>query len=243
MKIYYISDIHLEFLNKYKIKNILKYFDIISKEDILILNGDICNIRYQLEDLIIYFKNKVNKIIYVSGNHEYYGLSLKATNSFFESMSLKYDHFIFLNNSTVEINNLLFAGSTGWSNVDTVNITGINDFKYITNFKKQDCIDEYYKAYDFFKSIESKKDYKYTIFITHFLPSSALIAEEYKFSKLNDYFSNGLYDKNINLSPDYWIYGHDHNKQFDKLINDTLFLTNQGDYGNIILRLKYIELI
>ena len=55
MKYYYISDIHLEWLNKYRVKSILKSFDSLTKEDTIIFNGDICSPKYQLDFLISYW--------------------------------------------------------------------------------------------------------------------------------------------------------------------------------------------
>ena len=65
MRICYISDLHLEFRDE--------YFDINNEADILILSGDIGN---PYEDIYINFlikiSNNFDKIILITGNHEYY---------------------------------------------------------------------------------------------------------------------------------------------------------------------------
>src|SRR5439155_7258727 len=79
-KIIYVSDLHLEFYKK--LKQLLNYinFNDWPDADILILAGDIMNIKSddrslkkRFTKLIKLFKEKYKNVIYVAGNHEYYG--------------------------------------------------------------------------------------------------------------------------------------------------------------------------
>ena len=98
MKYYYISDIHLEWLKKIYFNQILKYFDVLTKNDVIIFNGDVCNPKYQLDTLLNYLSHKVKHIIYVAGNHEYYDSSIEEIDTYITSLEDKYLNFSFLNN-------------------------------------------------------------------------------------------------------------------------------------------------
>ncbi|MGH1472615.1 MAG: metallophosphoesterase family protein [Cellvibrionaceae bacterium] len=66
MKLYAISDLHLERPKNREALNQLSSF----LDDGLILAGDICSTATQLEEALIILKNKFKQIIWVPGNHE-----------------------------------------------------------------------------------------------------------------------------------------------------------------------------
>ena len=240
MKYYYISDIHLEWLNKYKVKSILKSFDSLTKEDTIIFNGDICSPKYQLDFLISYLTNKVDHIIYVAGNHEYYGSSIQEIDNYITSLEDKYLNFSFLNNKKIVVNGVEILGGTGWSNILNQRVGSLNDLKTIKNMSPERMTKLHEEFVLFLKTnIDSNKN---QVIVSHFLPSSGVITEYHKNSELNFYFCNGVYDKNYELSPKYWLYGHDHSKNQKIKINDTIFLTNQGEYGNMRINLDYFKM-
>lgn len=240
MKFYYVSDIHLEHIPDFYLYQVLKSFDDISVNDSLILVGDICNPYRQLNILINYLKNKVKYIIYISGNHEYYGSSINYTDSFISSLEKTYDNFYYLNNKKIVVNDIEILGGTGWSNVLNNRVSNLNDFKVINGMTPEKMTLLYESYYMFLKNnIDNKKQ---QIIISHFVPCKKLINKKFKDSDLNFYFCNGIYDTLYDCSPKYWLYGHDHNKYNRKKIKDTIFLTNQGDYGNLSFKLKYFEI-
>ena len=95
MRICYISDLHLEFRDG--------IFDINNEADILILSGDIGN---PYEDIYMNFlikvSNNFDKIILITGNHEYYchNKSILETNEKIKNIITenKLKNIIFLNN-------------------------------------------------------------------------------------------------------------------------------------------------
>lgn len=240
MKYYYISDIHLEWLKKIYFNQILKYFDVLTKNDVIIFNGDVCSPKYQLDTLLNYLSHKVKHIIYVAGNHEYYDSSIEEIDNYITSLEDKYLNFSFLNNKKIVINNIEILGGTGWANVLNNRVSNLNDFKVINGMTPEKMTLLYESYYMFLKNnIDNKKQ---QIIISHFVPCKKLINKKFKDSDLNFYFCNGIYDTLYDCSPKYWLYGHDHNKYNRKKIKDTIFLTNQGDYGNLSFQLKYFEL-
>lgn len=240
MKFYYVSDIHLEHIPDFYLYQVLKSFDDISVNDSLILVGDICNPYRQLNILINYLKNKVKYIIYISGNHEYYGSSINYTDSFISSLEKTYDNFYYLNNKKIVVNDIEILGGTGWSNVLNNRVSNLNDFKVINGMTPEKMTLLYESFYMFLK--ENINNDKNQIIISHFLPCKKLISKKFKDDPLNFYFCNGVYDTLYDCSPKYWLYGHDHNKYTRKKINNTIFLTNQGDYGNLKFNLRYFEM-
>lgn len=75
MKIKLLSDLHLE---------LCSYSIVKGDEDILVLAGDISPSTEKSIELISKYltNNPKNTVIYVLGNHDYYGRSIKETHDF-----------------------------------------------------------------------------------------------------------------------------------------------------------------
>ena len=119
MKIQLLSDIHLEYYDKYPGLN---YF-IEPKSPILVLGGDIC--YYKHKHFIPFFREasmSFEYIVFVPGNHEYYMKSYVDMNfDTFESVDIEmkkkltiFKNVYFLQKDTVIINNIKFIGATLW---------------------------------------------------------------------------------------------------------------------------------
>jgi len=117
MKIFLTSDIHSEHA-KSNANPFIDYenlqFNYPEKTDVVVLAGDIGDSTYGL----IWARNrfKDNEIIYVPGNHEYYGNDL----SVIETMIVTAKQFgiHLLDNDSVILDGVRFLGSTLWTNFD-----------------------------------------------------------------------------------------------------------------------------
>ena len=165
MKIYYISDIHLEFFldkNNQLIKNSvvsnlldLVYLPILSSventddENILLLAGDICTGKYFHFFIPLFEKallvGNYQKIFMIAGNHEYYHsdflkapLAIKTAIS--NSPILKNKMFYIDNENIVLNNHVNLIASTLWYKVPAhfeLKITDeLNDYVYIMKSNK-----------------------------------------------------------------------------------------------------------
>ena len=104
-----------------------------SEADVIIAAGDIGIYKQGLT----WLKGAQKPVIYVAGNHEFYGHEYFDTIGLLNSMSAN-TNVHFLENQSIEINNVRFIGCTFWSNLGGEEndrteelLTSINDFKKI----------------------------------------------------------------------------------------------------------------
>jgi hypothetical protein len=165
-------------------------------EDVLVLAGDIASGSTNTMNVIKHFlKQGFPQIVYVAGNHEYYGGDYAEFNAKMENKCLEFDNVHFLNPGSVTLDGVLFTGGTMWTNFadnpfsQSAAKRGINDFRVIKGFDVNECARTYYKHIDFIKqSYEQRGDNKVVV-VTHFLPARECIAPRFRGPDLiNDYF-------------------------------------------------------
>lgn len=149
MKIAYTSDIHLEFAD-ILLENTMK-------ADVLVLAGDIfvskdlweyddayTNFRSErIHNFFISCSRNFKNVIYVAGNHESYHYDIQETIPNVRKCLRYIKNLHILDKQSVEIDNVVFVGSTMWTDmndrdpetIDTVRY-GMNDFRVITNSKE-----------------------------------------------------------------------------------------------------------
>jgi Icc-related predicted phosphoesterase len=236
MKINYCSDIHLEHAPLS-----------LPGGDILILAGDICEARRlvkQYENNNKNIKNddtryydffykecsKYEKVIYVMGNHEHWGGRFDKTYMLLSEVLP--NNVTLLEKEFIEINGVILAGTTLWTDLnkrDPLTVYQIkdimNDYKEITNHKKPDwygkikptdILNEHSYCLESLKKIIDANSDKPVIVITHHAPTFKSVHEHY----INDYHGNGAYVSELSNfilerpNIQYWIHGHVHN-EFD----------------------------
>jgi hypothetical protein len=146
---------------------------------------------------------------------------------------MKFNNISFLNNDYEYYNNYCFIGTTLWSHITNPEYK-INDVYNIPNFD--------YVAYNKLNSIcvdyliDTIKNNKNCIVITHHIPSNRLINEKYKTLKMlpyNEWFYCDMdfviteYNNNIKC----WIYGHTHHPS-NVIMNNIPFICNPIGYPN-----------
>lgn len=207
------------------------------KETVLILAGDIDHIK-KTKQYAEKYSDKFKAVIFVAGNHEYYGQHVQKDEH--HGYSEK-ENVHFLNNSTVIIDGVRFIGGTLWTNIDTspndynfIRNT-ISDYKYIrygTNYSRlkiNDVLFEHHKTKDFFKK-ELKKEFDgKTVVISHHPPTLENISYRENDPADYTYFSTDL--EEIINKPDIWINGHDH-RFLDETRNGTRYIVNAVGYIN-----------
>lgn len=235
MKIALHSDLHTE---KSQIE-----LDNLEQADLLILAGDIGNQR----TLPIFFDRLRQSAphlptLMVLGNHERFHLRLDESVPIYKELCQQFNIRL-LDNEAVIFQDVLFCGTTLWSNFQTAvnqeeairwSEEHLYDFKMIyedehTLLRAQTMIEYNQQAQVFLhESLQKVVDVRKKVVISHFLPSIELIEptylqDEYARNK-TAYWANELPDL-YNLC-DVWLYGHSHCNVV-KTINRTLFLSNQ----------------
>lgn len=239
MKFQIYSDIHLEFCKKIPI--------IKKTADNLILAGDIFNIKLN-KSIYNEFFESINKTykhtLYVPGNHEFH-TSYETSEDYYEldnkyrTYFKSFDNIYYLNNNSIEIDNKLFIGSTLWSHPTLSAVSKFTDFHKIYMYKMY--ILDKIKLSDFHQLNNNSIDYitktldqnktKDIVMITHFPPIKKDTYDK-KYDNKCNYFTNNL-EKLIedNIEIKYWIYGHTHYINKQKLFN-TEIITNALGYPN-----------
>jgi len=216
--------------------------------DILILAGDISYIdRIELLLIELIDLHTDLQVIYITGNHEYYGNEdMLEAEVVLKSSLDAYERIHFLQRDTVELYNIRFIGCTGWSRMLSLGkdkqqqasrVVGqsINDFYQIgmgdRTFTTDDCIrlgEQQYKWLD--KTLSTPTPCEHTVVITHFAPSLKVANPNYPVDEMSAYFCSSFDDLIETYQPDIWAFGHTH-ANFDLHMGPTRILSNQHGYG------------
>jgi predicted phosphodiesterase len=201
MKILPVSDLHLEW-HADQGQSFLASLDP-TGVDVLVIAGDLAHtesLKSVLEGLAQRFKH----VVYVAGNHCYYGFNPEQAKGHFNRAKAPNLHW--LNQSTVTIEGVRFVGTTLWfpRPPRKVLVENYPDFWYIKGFRPW-VFDEHQAALHFLKSELRPKD----VLVTHFFPLRESIAFG---SDLNCFFWSGKEADRIvrERRPRLLIHGHTH---------------------------------
>lgn len=233
MKIRLLSDLHTEFRLPYKKHKMSEY----RGEDVLVLAGDIASGSSNTMDVIKHFLDcGFPKVIYVPGNHEYYGTGFDEFNAKMENKCYMTRGAYYLNPDAVVIDGVKFIGATLWTNFadnpfsQSAAKRGINDFRMIRDFDVNRCAKTYYQHLDFIKQAYEERGPNKVVVITHFLPARECIAPRFRGPDLiNDYFANNLGEYIATMSDTTWLFGHTHDAT-DIMLGDTRVVANPHGY-------------
>ncbi len=236
MKLHILSDLHLEFA---------PFEPSGTDADVVVLAGDIG----KKADGIFWARSAFpdRPVVYVPGNHEYYGTQR------FEALAAMRDAALecgvyFLDDDDVVINpqaaheNVRFLGCTLWTDFRffgdemkqqsmLAGQNGLNDFRLIRegngHFSPARSIELHEKSLAWLTQKLDQPFQGKTVVVTHHLPSTRSVAEQFKNSPLSPCFVSNL---------DYlfgkmaiWIHGHAHDN-FDYEVNGSRVICNPRGY-------------
>jgi Icc-related predicted phosphoesterase len=188
--------------------------------DALVLAGDISNCSTVARHLQ-WLSEKYSNIIYVPGNHEYYGSSFASVQKILDSLKVH-----LLRNEPITVMGHTFIGNTLWFPYDSQNVyykRGMNDFSYIQDFSSW-VYEENRKTIEALQHVDSS-----TIVVTHHAPSYRSIHPLYQGANLNRFFVTPLDSLIESRQPKLWIHGHTHTS-FDYWIGATRIICNPFGY-------------
>jgi hypothetical protein len=210
-------------------------------EDVLVLAGDIASGSTNTMDVIKHFKDVgFSNIVYVPGNHEYYGGDFDDFNRKMQDKCSRLEGVHYLNPGSVVIDGVLFVGATLWTNFgdnplsEHMAKTGINDFKVIKNFGVGRARRSYYDHVDYIQNAYERRGNHKVVVVTHFLPARECIAPRWRGPDLlNDYFANNLGDYISGMTNTTWMFGHTHDAT-DIVLGETRVVANPHGYYNAV---------
>lgn len=232
MKVQIVSDLHLEFLTIVGVIELTERISNNSDADVLVLAGDICALNKRSSGNLSYFldgvQDKYENIIYVMGNHEYYGTSYSDVKELMKKTVKYRPNLTLLENESITIEDVTFYGTTLWFE-ETVQSSlikyNLNDYRCIKDFTP----DEYCReAIKFIKSVEDSKSKK--MLITHHVPHSRFISPMYVGHEMNCFYLNeiGQYLNKFDLVT----FGHSHASVDYQFSDRTKAISNPRGYVN-----------
>ena len=232
MKIYVLSDLHLEFTDFQPPK---------TNADVIVLAGDIHVGTEGVKWAQQTFSGK--PVIYVPGNHEYYGYNLQQTLDEIKSLSADTQIHVLEKNQVV-INGIEFLGCTLWTDF---NLTGraqssknlatryINDYEVITygtrnrNLTTRDTTHMHSCSVQWLRKQFREKEYKRVI-VTHHAPCQNSLPSVFTDRGLYAAYASNLEKLISEASAEFWLHGHIHASS-DYVINGTRIVCNPRGYA------------
>jgi predicted phosphodiesterase len=247
MRLQLISDLHTEFYHDKERDwslEMCQRIEIVPDLDFLVIAGDLVVPARQRPEVVMgvfdFFRKKARHILYVEGNHEFYGGLGEATrNRLREVMPSNYT---WLRNEHKNLDGIDFYGGAMWfpnaDGLDMLYRDQINDWFQIDDLR--------YWVYSENRAFREglKSCHQKTIVISHHLPSMMSVPQEYKFSHTNRFFVSNQEHEIWNYHPRLWLHGHTH-QPCDYKIQDTRVVCNpyayplerrdQGPYPTVVL--------
>jgi len=235
MRIKLVSDLHFEF-HKDKGDSFLEN-EYPEKTDVLVVAGDLADFAI-LEASVTKLCKRYEKalVIFVPGNHEFYGSSIANTINLLMKLSNSIPNFRCLYNGQLSHNGIKFFGTTLWFKYadDIEDLCPlINDFYYIENFAQQVYMQNQI-ALDFLWRVDMAN----AVVITHMLPSMQCVHPKWTRDELNLFFVCEVDEMIKSKSPLYWFHGHSH-KSTDITIGTTRVVCNPMGYVRRDYNLDY----
>ncbi len=234
MKIYILSDLHLEF-GAFEPPEL----DI----DALILAGDIDVEFGGVQWAKKYFKDI--PVIYVLGNHEYYGSLLREHLASLKEITNESNIHI-LENESIQINNVQFLGCTLWTdfnlrgnvrsarNMASRYISDYDAIQYGTsrrNIRSADILKFHHHSISWLSEELEKTPNGKRIVITHHAPSQKSLPDNFNSNAISAAYASNL-DKTVSESKaDLWVHGHIHEYK-NYMIGNTRVVCNPRGYSD-----------
>jgi Icc-related predicted phosphoesterase len=234
MKIAYISDLHIDMHRDQG----CSFFDSLEMPecDMLVVAGDLLVVAEPyLWSTVASICRLAPKVLWVTGNHEYYEASLSDTDSRLQEVADKNPNLTIASKvKTIDIDGVSFLAGTMWfpyRHDHDLYKRYMNDFGWIQNLEPE----VYDRNREFDIALHGIKDERCVV-VTHHLPSAQGINPRFAASCLNRFFVGGeFYHVIKNSQIVAWIHGHSH-EPVEYKIGHTRILANPLGYPNEIKR-------
>ena len=223
MRIRLISDVHQEAYH-----DAPEYLAVMDPalSDVVVVAGDYVQVSHRayadeaVRALCEHFRDQT--VIWVPGNHEYWGSTLDETSERLDEYGDRYDNLVMMSEPTTYSDlatDVTFVGATGWYK-DTGDYRW-SDFSHISDLRsrldslhKQDArwlVKELKESTGFSEqSVEFGDIRRKVVAVSHMLPSVFCVAPMWAGDPCNKFFVTDFHDLILDTQPDAWLYGHTH---------------------------------
>lgn len=229
MRIQLLSDLHTEHFSPSKAMSFLDSFDP-AGVDVLVLAGDVMSLKFfdEASERLNVLLKKYPKVLYVVGNHEFYGTNPSQVSAVCAKLRETYTSlYIFDKPDVVVIDGQKFVCGSMFYRYQEDNEKyqdWMNDTAYI-----QDFIPWVYEQNAAFLELAEREVDSSSVVITHYLPSYKCVNERYKNSPLNRFFVCEMDELIERKSPKLFASGHTH-LAYDFKIGQTRLVCNPFGY-------------
>lgn len=232
MKLQLISDLHSEFWDNPN-RLYTEHIHIVPELDFLVIAGDLVVPDRQpdayIDQAFQHFSKLARHVLYVDGNHEYYGGRPTAEIEARIRKALP-ENTHWLMNEDITLDGVHFYGGAMWfSPNDGLNNfykNVMNDFKLIHNLDH--WVYERNRAFTLLGQALIRPE---TIVVTHHLPHMNSVPEEFKREQTNRFFVSDQTALIAEKQPRLWFHGHTH-RPCDYTLGTTRVLCNPFGYPN-----------
>lgn len=230
MKIQLVSDLHLEHWHPWHLRILTK---ISPGSDVLVVAGDLIAMASftdpELDEVWRILSEKADHVLYVPGNHEYYGSDARRADDRIASMLSRSPSNVHLLSPSSTFLHLdrRFVGCSLWfpsRQQDALYQRQLNDFNVIRGFVPW-VYETNQRHVDFLTSTVQPQD----IVVTHHLPSQLSVDRQYKSSPLNGFFVCPMDELILSKRPALWLHGHTH-VSADYVLGETRIVCNPMGY-------------
>jgi predicted phosphohydrolase len=240
MRLALYSDLHLEF-------PAATWHPPALDVDVVILAGDIDSGARGIDWAARTFGSqaKVPNVIYVAGNHEYYGGDIETRRAEMREAA-KRAGVHFLDNDAITVGNVRFLGATLWSDFAVygsvkwtersieVARTSLSDYALIRTsdgtLTPEDTVVLHRRSAVWLETELRKPFDGKTVVITHFAPHRGCIAPQFDGDVLTPYFTVDMASFMRRLRIDLWAFGHTHHNVDFEAEGGCRVVSNQRGY-------------
>ena len=235
MKIQIASDLHLEARQDHLPAP--DAFQADPTRDILVLAGDIG--RYLLARDFVMRELALSPVIYVPGNHEYYGLQNRETvDGMWNALAAVHPGLHYLVAEGVTIEGIRFWGAPwysnlwgaddGWTQLEVH--CGVNDFHHPFNSIGEWTLSRHIQCHEDQTAMLRAQAGNVDVVVTHWPPSRDATHPKFEGDSLNPYFYNNHADLVREVGAKLWVSGHTH-EAYDYQVGGTRCIGNPSGYS------------
>jgi len=209
-------------------------------EDTLVIAGDWGTVGQTYEGIIRELCEQFKHVVFVPGNHDFWGSCLKEVDEFWNVFQNNHRNFHYLNPGSVVIDDVLVVGATLWTDclhgnpleVEKISRYMTPDFTYIHDFKKDhyEWVGVHNRHFQFIREVLEKnskrKNPRKVLVVTHHAPHVHCDPD-------HD-FNSGYCctDMDLLIDPEFvhtWAFGHTH-VPVDFELNAVRMISNPRGY-------------